>query len=143
MIIMSVDFGDSRTGIAVCGKSEMIASPVTVINEKDFNACIKKTAALAKEQRAEEVVVGDPKNMNGTVGERAEKCQLFAEELGKLIDCPVKLWDERCTTVSAHNFLNVTNTRGKKRKAVVDAVAATIILESYLGYRRNSGISAT
>ena len=138
MIIMSVDFGDSRTGIAVCGKSEMIASPVTVINEKDFSECIKKTAALAKEQRAEEVVVGYPKNMNGTVGERAEKCQLFADELAKLIDCPVKLWDERCTTVSAHNYLNVTNTRGKKRKAVVDAVAATIILESYLEFRRNT-----
>lgn len=138
MIIMSVDFGDSRTGIAVCGKSEMIASPVTVINEKDFTECIKKTAALAKEQRAEEVVVGYPKNMNGTVGERAEKCQLFADELAKLIDCPVKLWDERCTTVSAHNYLNVTNTRGKKRKAVVDAVAATIILESYLEFRRNT-----
>lgn len=143
MIIMSVDFGDSRTGIAVCGKSEMIASPVTVINEKDFNECIKKTAALAKEQRAEEVVVGYPKNMNGTVGERAEKCQLFADELGKLIDCPVKLWDERCTTVSAHNYMNVTNTRGKKRKAVVDAVAAVIILESYLEFRRNTGASAT
>jgi len=138
LIIMSVDFGDSRTGIAVCGKSEMIASPVTVINEKDFTECIKKTAALAKEQRAEEVVVGYPKNMNGTVGERAEKCQLFADELAKLIDCPVKLWDERCTTVSAHNYLNVTNTRGKKRKAVVDAVAATIILESYLEFRRNT-----
>ena len=143
MIIMSVDFGDSRTGIAVCGKSEMIASPVTVINEKDFNECIKKTAALAKEQRAGEVVVGYPKNMNGTVGERAEKCQLFADELAKLIDCPVKLWDERCTTISAHNYLNVTNTRGKKRKAVVDAVAATIILESYLEFRRNTGASAT
>ena len=138
MIIMSVDFGDARTGIAVCGKSELIASPVCVIQEKDFNDCIKKTAEIAKEQRAEEVVVGYPKNMNGTVGERAEKCALFAQELEKLIGCPVKLWDERNTTVSAHNALNVTNTRGKKRKAVVDAVAATIILESYLGFRRNS-----
>ncbi|MDE6849166.1 MAG: Holliday junction resolvase RuvX [Ruminococcus sp.] len=138
MIIMSVDFGDSRTGIAVCGKSEMIASPVCVISEKDFNKCIEKTAVLAKEQRAEEIVVGYPKNMNGTIGERAEKCRLFSEELSKLVDCPVKLWDERCTTVSAHNVLNVTNTRGKKRKAVVDAVAAVIILESYLGYRRNN-----
>ena len=135
---MSVDFGDSRTGIAVCGKSEMIASPVCVISEKDFNKCIEKTAVLAKEQRAEEIVVGYPKNMNGTIGERAEKCRLFSEELSKLVDCPVKLWDERCTTVSAHNVLNVTNTRGKKRKAVVDAVAAVIILESYLGYRRNN-----
>ncbi len=143
MIIMAVDFGDSRTGIAVCGKSEMIASPVCVISEKDFNKCIEKTAVLAKEQRAEEIVVGYPKNMNGTIGERAEKCRLFSEELSKLVDCPVKLWDERCTTVSAHNALNVTNTRGKKRKAVVDAVAAVIILESYLGYRRNTGESVT
>lgn len=142
MIIMSVDFGDARTGIAVCGRSEMIASPVTVIAEKDFRMCIEKTAALAREQHAQEVVVGYPKNMNGTVGERAEKCQLFSEELAKLIDCPVRLWDERCTTVSAHNYLNQTNTRGKKRKAVVDAVAAVIILESYLEYRRNTGISS-
>lgn len=141
MIIMSVDFGDSRTGIAVCGKSEMIASPVTVINEKDFSKCIEKTAEIAKELKAEEIVVGYPKNMNGTIGERCEKCQLFAEELGKKTDRPIKLWDERCTTVSAHNYLNDTNTRGKKRKAVVDAVAAVIILESYLGFRRNSGIS--
>ena len=117
----------------------MIASPVTVIAEKDFDKCIEKTAALAKEQRAEEIVVGFPKNMNGTVGERAEKCTLFAEKLGELTGIPVRLWDERNTTVSAHNYLNTTNTRGRKRKAVVDAVAAVIILESYLGYRRNSG----
>lgn len=138
MIIMSVDFGDSRTGIAVCGKSELIASPVTVIQEKDFDKCIEKTAALAKEQRAEEIVVGYPKNMNGTIGERCEKCTLFAEKLESLTGIPTKLWDERCTTVSAHNFLNETNTRGKKRKAVIDAVAAVIILESYLAFRRNS-----
>ena len=138
MIIMSVDFGDSRTGIAVCGKSELIASPVTVIQEKDFEKCIEKTAALAKEQRAEEIVVGYPKNMNGTIGERCEKCTLFAQKLEALTGIPTKLWDERCTTVSAHNFLNETNTRGKKRKAVIDAVAAGIILESYLAFRRNS-----
>lgn len=142
MIIMSVDFGDARTGIAVCGKSELMASPVCVIAEKDFNKCLEKTAALAKEQRAEQIVVGFPKNMNGTVGERAEKCRLFAEELEKLTGCSTVLWDERNTTVSAHNALNVTNTRGKKRKAVVDAVAAVIILESYIEYRRNTGSSA-
>lgn len=138
---MSVDFGDARTGIAVCGKSEMIASPVCVISEKDFDKCIEKTAALAKEQRAEHIVVGYPKNMNGTIGERAEKCSLFAEKLGILTGCPVTLWDERNTTVSAHSALNITNTRGKKRKAVVDAVAATIILESFLAYRKNTGIT--
>ena len=105
--------------------------------------CAEKTAALAKEQRAEQIVVGYPKNMNGTIGERAEKCSHFADIVGELTGLPVVLWDERNTTVSAHNALNVTNTRGKKRKAVVDAVAAVIILESYLGYRRNSGNSAT
>lgn len=134
---MSVDFGDSRTGLAVCGKSELMASPAGVISEKDFDKCIEKTAAAAKDNRAELIVVGYPKNMNNTVGERCEKCRLFAEKLHELTKIPVELWDERCTTVSAHNYMNVTNTRGKKRKAVVDAVAATIILESYLGYRKN------
>ncbi len=134
---MSVDFGDSRTGLAVCGKSELMASPVGVISEKDFDKCIEKTAAAAKEHHAELIVVGYPKNMNNTIGERCEKCRLFAEKLKELTGCPVELWDERCTTVSAHNYMNVTNTRGKKRKAVVDAVAATIILESYLGFRKN------
>lgn len=135
---MAVDFGDSRTGLAVCGKSELMASPVGVISEKDFDKCIEKTAAAAKEHHAELIVVGYPKNMNNTIGERCEKCRLFAEKLQELTGCPVELWDERCTTVSAHNYMNVTNTRGKKRKAVVDAVAATIILESYLGFRKNN-----
>jgi putative Holliday junction resolvase len=135
---MAVDFGDSRTGLAVCDKSEFLASPAGVIEEKNFDRCIEKVAAAAKEHGAEEVVVGHPKNMNGTIGERAQKCELFAEKLSELVGVPVKLWDERSTTVSAHYYLNQTNTRGKKRKAVVDAVAATIILESYLGFRKNS-----
>ena len=135
---MAVDFGDSRTGLAICGKSELIASPIGVIAEKDVDKCLEKTAEAAKDNKAEMIVVGYPKNMNNTIGERAEKCRLFAEKLGEMTGCPVELWDERCTTVSAHNYMNVTNTRGKKRKAVVDAVAATIILESYLGYRKNN-----
>ncbi len=135
---MSVDFGDARTGIALCDKSEMLASPVTVIHERDFERCLQKTSELAKEQRAEMVVVGYPKNMNGTVGERAEKCSNFAERLKELTGLEVELWDERCTTVSAHNYLNQTNTRGKKRKEVVDAVAAVIILESYMAFRKNN-----
>lgn len=137
MIILGVDFGDTRTGLAVCDKSELLASPAGVITERDFSLCMKKVADAAKEHRAEMLVVGYPKNMNGTIGERAERCRLFAEGLKELTGVPVELWDERCTTVSAHAYLNVTNTRGKKRKAVVDAVAATIILESYLGFRKN------
>ena len=138
MIILSVDFGDARTGIAVCDKFEMLASPVCVVSEKDFQECIKKVSEIAIENRAEQIVVGYPKNMNGTIGERAEKCQLFADRLKELSGIPVVLWDGRCTTVTAHNYLNITNTIGKKRKSVVDAVAATIILESYLAFRKNN-----
>ena len=117
MIIMGVDFGDARTGLAVCDKGEMLASPAGVISEKDFTQCQEKVAAAAKEHRAELLVVGYPKNMNGTVGERAELCQKFGDGLKELTGLPVVMWDERCTTVSAHSYLNVTNTRGKKRKS--------------------------
>ncbi|MBE6855006.1 MAG: Holliday junction resolvase RuvX [Ruminococcus sp.] len=136
MIILAVDFGDARTGLACCDKTELLASPAGVISEKDFDLCIQKTADAAMEHRAERIVVGYPKNMNNTVGERAEKCTLFAERLEALSGIPCVLWDERCTTITAHRYLNDTNTRGKKRKAVVDAVAATIILENYLDYRK-------
>lgn len=137
MKIMAVDFGDSRTGLAVCDKTEYLASPLCVVEEKDFDNCILKVSALAKENDVEKIVVGYPVNMNGTIGERADKCKLFADMLAEKVDMPVEMWDERCTTVSAHNYLNQTNTRGKKRKAIIDAVAATIILESYLEYRKN------
>lgn len=136
---MSVDFGDSRTGIAVCDKSEMLASPLTVITEYNFERCAEKVAELAKKEKAELIVVGYPKNMNNTIGERAEKCAGFSKLVSELSGIPAELWDERSTTVTAHNYLNETNVLGKKRKAVVDAVAATIILETYLAYRKNRG----
>ena len=127
MKIMAVDFGDARTGLAVCDRTEFLASPVGVIEEKNFNACVQKVAFAVEEYDVKEIVVGLPKNMDGSIGARAEKCQLFADELAKLVNIPIKLWDERRTTISAHNILNETNTRGKKRKEVIDAVAATII----------------
>ena len=141
MIIFGVDFGDTRTGWAVCDRSELLASPAGVLTERRFDVCAQKTAEAALAAHAEEIVVGHPLNMNGTAGERAQKCEEFAELLHELTGLPVKLWDERCTTVTAHQYLNDTNTRGKKRKAVVDAVAATIILESFLQYRKNAGES--
>ncbi len=137
MRIMAVDLGDSRTGIAVCDRDEILASPLTVITEYNTEKCAEKVAALAKQEKAEMIVVGLPKNMNGTSGERAEKCTGFARLVGEISGLPTEMWDERRTTVTAHNYLNETNVRGKKRKAVVDAVAATIILESYLEYRKN------
>ena len=140
MIIFGVDFGDVRTGFAVCDKSEMMASPAGMMTERRFEVAAEKTAAAAKEARAELIVVGHPVNMDGSCGERAQKCEAFAKAVAELSGIPVELWDERCTTVSAHQYLNATNTRGKKRKAVVDTVAATIILESYLDYRKNKGM---
>lgn len=138
MKIMAVDYGDARTGLAACDRTEFLASPIGVIQEYNFDNTVKKVSYAVQEYAVQMVVVGHPLNMDGTAGERAQKCALFAEKLKELVDVPVVLWDERSTTVSAHQVLNETNTRGKKRKEVVDAVAATIILESYLNYRRNN-----
>lgn len=138
MIIMSVDYGDVRTGIAVCDKNEMLASPVKVITETDRETLSDDIANEAVNLKAEMVVVGLPKNMDGSEGFRAEACREFASVLETKTGIPVHLYDERLTTVSAHNALNLTNTRGKKRKSVIDAVSAVMILEDYMRYRRNS-----
>ena len=137
MKIMSVDFGDARTGIAMCDKTEFLASPITVLHEKRFEHAVEKTADEAIKNKAEAVNVGLPLNMNGSEGPRAELCRKFAAKLSEKISVPVRMWDERQTTVSAAGFLNETDTRGKKRKAVIDAVAAVIILDSYLQWRKN------
>ncbi len=137
MKIMSVDFGDARTGLAICDKTEFLASPVSVIHERRFESVVEKTAKAAEENKAEAVIVGLPLNMNGSEGPRAELCREFAAKLGEQISVPIRMWDERQTTVSAAGYLNETDTRGKKRKAVIDAVAAVIILESYLQWRKN------
>ncbi|MBQ1433775.1 MAG: Holliday junction resolvase RuvX [Ruminococcus sp.] len=137
MRILAVDYGDARTGIAVSDNSEFLASPVGTIKEYNAERLAQKVADISREQNAGEIIVGLPINMNGTEGPRAEKCREFGDMLRGLVDVEVKMWDERSTTVTAHQFLNETNVRGKKRKAVVDTVAATVILESYLAYRRN------
>ena len=138
MKILAVDYGDTRTGIAVSDRTEFLATPVATITERNAQRLAQKVADAVKEQGAELIVVGLPINMNGTKGPRAEKCEAFAQMLRELVECPVEMWDERSTTVTAHNILNTTNVRGKARKAVVDTVAATIILESYLEYRRKN-----
>lgn len=137
MRILAVDYGDARTGIAVCDRSEFLASPLTVINEYNPEKCAAKVAELAKKEQAELIIVGLPRNMDGSEGGRAEKCTEFGRLVSELSGIEHKMWDERRTTITAHGYLNETNVRGKKRKAVVDAVAAVIILESYLAYRKN------
>ncbi len=137
MIILSVDYGKARTGIAVCDKNEMLASPEQVITEYHADRLAEKVVQIAKNKQAEMIVLGLPKNMDGSEGESAQNVRLFAKMLEERSAVPVVLWDERLSTVTAHEYLNMTNTRGKKRKAVVDSVAAVIILEDYLRFRRN------
>ncbi len=138
MVILAVDLGKARTGLAICDKSEMLASPLGIIENKNLDKVAEKIAEYAKERKAEMLIVGLPKNMDGTEGESAQNARAFAQQLNKLCNLPVEMQDERGTTITAHNFLNTTDTRGKKRKKVVDTVAATIILEDYLNYRKNT-----
>ena len=139
MKIMAVDLGLARTGIAVSDPREMLASPVGTVEEKDLDRLAQKIATLAVEQRAELLVVGHPRNMDGTRGESARRAEGFAKQLEVLTGLTVQLWDERMTTVSAIGYLNQTDVRGKKRKQVVDTVAATIILQDFLDSRRLRG----
>ena len=132
MIIMSVDLGLARTGLAVSDTSENFAFPKGVISEKDENALTQKICEKAREFSAGRIVVGLPKNMDGTLGERAQTSIRIAEKITEISGIETVLFDERLTTVSAHNFLNMNDVRGKKRKNTVDTVAATLILEDYL-----------
>ena len=137
MIIMSVDLGKARTGIAASDSSESFAFPKKVITEYNTEKLVEKIADTAKELSAELIVVGYPKNMDGSIGSRAEECMEIGKAIGEATNKEIVMWDERCTTISAHTALNFTDTRGKKRKQVVDAVAAVIILEDYLNFRKN------
>ena len=132
MVIISVDYGDVRTGVAACDKLQLLASPVTVIKQKDPELLSEKIKKICLEKKAEKIVLGLPKNMDGSEGFRAEACKEFAKLLSEKRGLSIDFQDERLTTVSAHNILNATDTRGKKRKAVVDAVSAVLILEDYL-----------
>lgn len=137
MIILGIDLGKARTGVAICDKGELLASPLSVITEYHRDRLVEKLAALAKENKAGLLVVGLPRNMDGSEGESAHNAREIGALLGEATGLPVEFVDERGTTITAHGYLNETNTRGKKRKAVVDAVAATVILEDCLRRRRN------
>ena len=115
----------------------MLSSPLTQISEYNRERLLEKISNLAKEKKAELIVVGLPKNMDGSEGDSAKGAREFAEKLAEMSGINVDMQDERGTTITAHNYLNFTDTRGKKRKNVVDTVAATIILEDYLNKRKN------
>ena len=132
MVILSVDYGDARTGLAVCDRLEMLASPVGVIAETYAPKVISKICEQIAPLGVQRIVVGLPRNMDGSFGERAQKCQAFAAQLQAATGIETVTWDERLTTVAAHRAPSDVNVRGKKRKAVVDAVSAVMILEDYL-----------
>jgi len=133
--IMGVDYGDARTGIAVSDLLCSIVGTTTVIHSRNMEKTIAQICTMVKASDVGEIVVGLPKNMDGTEGSRAELCRLFAVKLEEASGIPVHHWDERRTTVEAHNILSQHNYHGQKRKDTVDAVAAALILEGYLGFR--------
>ena len=133
--IMGVDFGDARTGIAVSDLLCSLVGTTTVIHSRNMEKTIAQICAMVKDSDIGEIVVGLPKNMDGTEGVRAELCREFAKKLEEATGLPVNMWDERRTTVEAHNILSQHNYHGKKRKETVDAVAASLILEGYLAFR--------
>lgn len=132
MIILAIDLGKARTGIAICDKTMFLASPLCVIEEWNRDKLAEKIVQIVQKEKAELIIMGLPKNMDGSEGESAVGAREFAEKLSLLTDVPIKMQDERCTTMIAHRYLNDTNVRGKKRKKTVDAVAASVILQTYL-----------
>ena len=133
--IMGVDYGDARTGIAVSDLLCSIVGSTTVIHSRRMDKTLEEIVKLVQTQDVGELVVGLPRNMNGSEGPRAELCREFAGKLEEATGLKVTLWDERRTTVEAHNSLSAHNYHGKKRKDTVDAVAASLILEGYLAFR--------
>lgn len=134
--IMGVDYGDARTGIAMSDLLCSIVGSTTVIHSRKDEKTIAEIQKLIAENGVGEIVVGLPKNMDGSEGPRAEVCRAFAGQLKEATGLPVAMWDERRTTVEAHNILNDHNYHGKKRKNTVDAVAASLILEGYLAFKK-------
>ena len=133
MRIIGIDYGDARVGVAVSDPLGFTAQGVETVPNKVYNKMVERVVEIIKSYSAEKIVIGLPKNMNGTLGPRGEVSKQFAEELkGYFPDAQIILWDERLSTVQAAGVLNMTNTRGKDRKNVIDTVAASIILQSYL-----------
>lgn len=134
--IMGIDYGDARTGVAISDLLCSIVGSTYVVPSRNTEKALTDIVRLARENTVGEIVVGLPKNMNGTEGPRAELCRQFAEKLKEATGLPVTMWDERRTTVEAHNILSQHNYHGQKRKNTVDAVAASLILEGYLAFRK-------
>lgn len=135
MRVMGIDYGDARTGIAISDLLCSIVGTTTVIHSRNAEKTLSEIQRIVQEHDVGEIVMGLPKNMDGTEGPRAQLCREFAEQVETQTGIKVAMWDERRTTVEAHNILSAHNYHGKKRKNTVDAVAASLILEGYLVFR--------
>jgi putative Holliday junction resolvase len=138
MRIMAIDYGDARTGVAVSDAAGLLAGYTTVIRGRQAEQVADEIAKIAAERQATELVMGFPRNMDGTEGPRAELYRAFAALVEQKSGLPVQLWDERRTTIEAHQILHASGKRMKAHKKNVDAVAASLILEGYLAYKRCS-----
>ena len=136
MRIMAIDYGDAHTGVAISDLTGLLAGYTATIHTRRQEEVLSKLEELIREYGVEELVLGYPKNMDGTLGPRAEKAQAMEQVLKERFALPVIPWDERRTTIDAHNILQSAGKNAKKRKAVVDSVAAALILEGYLTFRK-------
>ena len=136
MKIMAIDYGDAHTGVALSDPTGFLAGSATTIHSRKEEVVLSELARMVRENQVDELVMGFPRNMDGTEGPRAELYREFAARVEEVTGLPVKLWDERRTTVEAHQILSAHNYHGKKRKNTVDAVAASLILEGYLSFRK-------
>ena len=132
--IMGIDYGDARTGVALSDLLCTIVGSTSVVRSRNTEKALEDIARIVRDNDVGQIVVGLPKNMDGTEGARAALCREFAAKLEAATGVPVAMWDERRTTVEAHNILSQHNYHGKKRKETVDAVAASLILEGYLAF---------
>lgn len=136
MKIMSIDYGDVRTGVAISDIRGILASPLCVIKESYQPKLVDKIIELINENKIEKIVIGLPRNMDGSYGYRCDDCKSLGQAIGEKINIDIEFEDERLTTVMAHNVLSDNNVRGAKRKQTVDAVSAVMILQSYLDKNR-------
>lgn len=139
MRIMAIDYGDAHTGIAVSDPTGFLSGYTTTIHSRKGEVVLEEIARLAREHAVEELVMGYPRNMDGTEGPRAELYRAFAQQVEERTGLKPVLWDERRTTVDAHRILFQAGKNAKKRKKTVDAVAASLILEGYLDFKRMRG----
>ena len=133
---MSIDYGNVRTGIAISDIRGILASPLCVIKESYQPKLVDKIIELINENKIEKIVIGLPRNMDGSYGYRCDDCKSLGQAIGEKINIDIEFEDERLTTVMAHNILSDNNVRGAKRKQTVDAVSAVMILQSYLDKNR-------